>query len=112
MRHGGDHDARAAMLLGAMLAGQAFANSPVAAVHALAPHVTGLCGRSGAEGFIDEMAALSASLGLQQRLRDVGIPRDAGPMLAADAMKQQRLMAKNLIPMTLADATAIYPAAW
>ena len=33
---GGNADARAAMLLGSMLAGQAFANSPVAAVHALA----------------------------------------------------------------------------
>jgi alcohol dehydrogenase class IV len=31
-----DRDARAAMLLGAMQAGQAFANAPVAAVHALA----------------------------------------------------------------------------
>lgn len=33
---GGNIQARTAMLLGAMLAGQAFANSPVAAVHALA----------------------------------------------------------------------------
>jgi alcohol dehydrogenase class IV len=33
---GQDRDARAAMLLGAMQAGQAFANAPVAAVHALA----------------------------------------------------------------------------
>lgn len=33
---GADADARSDMLLGAMLAGQAFANSPVAAVHALA----------------------------------------------------------------------------
>ncbi|MBU4612827.1 iron-containing alcohol dehydrogenase [Achromobacter sp. GG226] len=33
---GADREAREAMLLGAMLAGQAFANSPVAAVHALA----------------------------------------------------------------------------
>jgi alcohol dehydrogenase class IV len=33
---GRDRDARAAMLLGAMQAGQAFANAPVAAVHALA----------------------------------------------------------------------------
>lgn len=32
----GDRDARSAMLLGSMLAGMAFANSPVAAVHALA----------------------------------------------------------------------------
>lgn len=33
---GGNHEAREAMLLGACLAGQAFANAPVAAVHALA----------------------------------------------------------------------------
>jgi len=36
VRNGGDITARAHMLLGSMLAGQAFANSPVAAVHALA----------------------------------------------------------------------------
>ncbi len=36
VRDGNNREARGAMLLGAMLAGQAFANSPVAAVHALA----------------------------------------------------------------------------
>ena len=36
VRDGTNKEARGAMLLGAMLAGQAFANSPVAAVHALA----------------------------------------------------------------------------
>ncbi len=36
VHHGHDRSAREAMLLGAMLAGQAFANAPVAAVHALA----------------------------------------------------------------------------
>ncbi|NNM71750.1 iron-containing alcohol dehydrogenase [Enterovirga aerilata] len=35
-RQGGDLEARSAMLLGSMLAGMAFANAPVAAVHALA----------------------------------------------------------------------------
>lgn len=35
-RNGSDRAAREAMLLGALLAGQAFANAPVAAVHALA----------------------------------------------------------------------------
>lgn len=39
---GDDRDARSAMLLGSMLAGQAFANSPVAAVHALAYPVGGI----------------------------------------------------------------------
>ncbi|MDE5445769.1 iron-containing alcohol dehydrogenase [Bradyrhizobium sp. CSA207] len=38
---GADLEARGAMLLGSMLAGQAFANSPVAAVHALAYPVGG-----------------------------------------------------------------------
>ncbi len=37
----GDIDARADMLLGSLLAGQAFANSPVAAVHALAYPIGG-----------------------------------------------------------------------
>lgn len=36
VREGGDIAARSDMLIGSMLAGQAFANSPVAAVHALA----------------------------------------------------------------------------
>jgi alcohol dehydrogenase class IV len=35
-QNGGDLEARSAMLLGSMLAGMAFANAPVAAVHALA----------------------------------------------------------------------------
>lgn len=39
---GQDRDARQAMLLGAMLAGQAFTNAPVAAVHALAYPMGGL----------------------------------------------------------------------
>ncbi|PCI05281.1 MAG: alcohol dehydrogenase [Hyphomicrobiales bacterium] len=38
---GADIEARSAMLLGSMLAGQAFANSPVAAVHALAYPIGG-----------------------------------------------------------------------
>ena len=38
---GGNLEARSAMLLGSMLAGQAFANSPVAAVHALAYPIGG-----------------------------------------------------------------------
>jgi alcohol dehydrogenase class IV len=39
---GSDLEAREAMLLGSMMAGQAFANSPVAAVHALAYPVGGM----------------------------------------------------------------------
>jgi alcohol dehydrogenase class IV len=39
--------------------------------------------------------------------RDVGIPLDAIPALAADAMKQARLLVNNPRMMPLADATAI-----
>lgn len=41
-RDGANRPAREAMLLGAMLAGQAFANAPVAAVHALAYPIGGI----------------------------------------------------------------------
>lgn len=42
VEHGDDLEARANMLLGASLAGQAFANAPVAAVHALAYPLGGI----------------------------------------------------------------------
>ena len=136
--NGRDLEARAAMLLGSMLAGQAFANSPVAAVHALAypiggtfhvphglsnalvlPHVLRfnapeaahlyaeiaadafphLAAQQGAQArcaaFIDELAALCARVGLQPRLRDVGIGGEHLAKMAADAMKQQRLLVNN-----------------
>jgi alcohol dehydrogenase class IV len=151
---GHDIAARSGMLLGAMLAGQAFANSPVAAVHALAyplgghygvphglsnalvlPHVLrfnapacadayaelaplvfpDLAGGRGEEGalrFADAMGDLGRSLGLAQRLREVGVPKDAIPMLAVDAMKQQRLLVNNPRQVTEEAALAIYWAAW
>ena len=152
---GGNVEARGAMLLGSMLAGQAFANSPVAAVHALAypiggsfhvphglsnalvlPHVLrfnapeaashyaeiaadafphlqreqGIQGRCGA--FIEELAALSAKIGLPQRLRDVGIGEAHLAKMATDAMKQTRLLVNNPRVLGEADALAIYRAAW
>lgn len=152
-RDGANREAREAMLLGSMLAGQAFANSPVAAVHALAypvggifhiphglsnalvlPHVLrfnaetepGLydeiaadafpslaeTGQGRTTAFIEALSGLSARLGLPPRLRDVGIPEDALPRMAADAMKQQRLLINNPRPVSEADALAIYRAAW
>ena len=143
------------MLMGSMLAGMAFANSPVAAVHALAypiggmfhiphglsnalilpevmrfnatecygayaelaPHVfceladeTSSQTRSAA--FIEALAALSADIGLPQRLRDVGIGKDDLPVMAEAAMKQTRLLVNNPREVSEADALAIYTAAW
>lgn len=151
---GNDIEARGAMLLGSMLAGQAFANSPVAAVHALAypiggtfhvphglsnalvlPHVLrfnateaaglyaeiaadafpALDRESGTQGkcaaFIEALADLSSRLGLQTKLREVGIGEDDLPKMAADAMKQTRLLVNNPRDVSEADALAIYKAA-
>lgn len=154
----GNRDARQAMLLGSMLAGMAFGNSPVAAVHALAypiggmfhiphglsnalvlPHVLAfniaeesngswrdyselaplafpaLAGEPSpdkAKAFVAELADLSKRLGLPPRLRDCGIGEDALPVMAADAMKQTRLLVNNPRDVGEADALAIYRAAW
>ncbi|MGH0348898.1 iron-containing alcohol dehydrogenase [Sinorhizobium meliloti] len=152
---GRDRAARGAMLLGSMLAGQAFANSPVAAVHALAypiggkfhvphglsnalvlPHVLrfnapnatsvyaeiagdafqDLSSEQGDQGrcaaFIERLAELSAKLGLQSRLRDVGIEEEHLAGMARDAMKQTRLIVNNPRDVSEADALSIYRAAW
>ncbi|MBB5553628.1 iron-containing alcohol dehydrogenase [Rhizobium lentis] len=152
---GKDRAARGAMLLGSMLAGQAFANSPVAAVHALAypiggtfhiphglsnalvlPHVLRfnapdaasvyaeiaadafpeLALEQGAQGrctaFIEKLAGLSTKLGLQPRLRDVGIGEEHLAGMARDAMKQTRLLVNNPREVNEADALSIYRAAW
>lgn len=157
--NGANTDARAAMLLGSMLAGQAFANSPVAAVHALAypiggifhvphglsnalvlphvlrfnaaetvngserlyaelaPHAFPDLGNEGGSqatcaAFIERLAGLSAKLGLQTRLREVGIGEEHLAQMAADSMKQTRLLVNNPRDVSEADALAIYRAAW
>lgn len=152
---GANRDARGAMLLGSMLAGQAFANSPVAAVHALAypiggifhiphglsnalvlPHVLrfnapqaaglyaeiaadvfpDLAKEQGTQGrcaaFIERLSDLSQRLGLQTRLRDVGIGEADLPRMASEAMKQGRLLVNNPRDVNEADTLAIYRAAW
>lgn len=147
-----DRTAREGMLLGAMLAGQAFANAPVAAVHALAyplggrhhiPHglsnavmlgpvlrfnlaaaaqdyaelgvAIGVTGRDQmdiARGFIAHLDALSRRSGAPLRLRDMNIPRSDLPLMAKDAMDQQRLLRNNPIDLTEADALQLYEEAY
>ncbi|PAU81965.1 alcohol dehydrogenase [Halovibrio salipaludis] len=142
VHNGENRDARAGMLLGAMQAGQAFANAPVAAVHALAyplgghfhiPHglsnslvlpqvlrfnqpVAGALYeelaplvRNGGDGdLVSRMTALIEAVELPRTLREMSISEDFLPTLAADAMKQQRLLVNNPREVTEADALAIY----
>lgn len=152
-QNGGDRTAREALLLGAMLAGQAFANAPVAAVHALAYPLGGRChlphglanalmlgpvlefnleaatplyaqlavpvgaaaagtDETLARGFIDRMKQIMDATGAPRRLRDAGVAETLLPTLAADAMLQTRLLANNPVPLTEADALALYRAAY
>lgn len=150
---GSNREAREAMLLGACLAGQAFANAPVAAVHALAyplgghyhiPHglsnslvlpavlafnmpaaqalyaelaplvVPGVTGSVAARSaaLVQALQQIIADVGLPATLVEAGVPAEDLPMLAADALQQQRLLVNNPREVSEADALAIYRAAY
>lgn len=155
VKQGDNVEARSAMLLGAMHAGQAFANAPVAAVHALAyplggnyhiphglsnslvlPHVLRFNAPQAAvlyaqlaplilpgsqlpddalavsEMLAEHFLALAADLGLPTRLRDMAIAEQDLPMLAEEAMLQQRLLINNPRDVSYEDALAIYQQAF
>ena len=144
-----DLAAREAMLIGSMLAGQAFANAPVGAVHALAyplgghyhiPH--GLSNSlmlpavlsynsSEAEGSYAQLAGelpgtveasgrglrawfedLIARSGLPATLQAAGVSAQDLPLLAKDAMQQQRLLVNNPVAVDEAAALSLYEQAW
>ena len=154
---GSNVEARGNMLIGAMLAGKAFANSPVAAVHALAYPIGGIFHIShglsnslvlpyvlrfnsvdvkaanyyaelapyvfpkidtnkGTQAicaeFIDKLEDLSKRLGLPQKLREVGIPKNACEKMARESMKQTRLLINNPREVSESDALSIYQSAW
>lgn len=147
VHQGGDIEARSAMLLGATQAGQAFANAPVAAVHALAyplgghfhiPHglsnslvlpqvlrfnepvaahlyeelVPFVEAPAVSGGLVERMEYLIRAVELPRRLRELDIAEDFLPTLAADAMKQQRLLVNNPRDLAEDDALAIYREAY
>ncbi|MCB2066099.1 MAG: iron-containing alcohol dehydrogenase [Erythrobacter sp.] len=142
----GNMAARDAMLRGSYLAGLAFANAPVAGVHALAyplgghfhvphglsnalmlPHVLAhnmpaardlyaelaaeIAPEGGAQGLVEHLRQLTLDIGLSPRLSDVGITASDCDLLADEAMKQERLLVNNPLPITRADAKRMYEAA-
>ena len=143
-----DRAAREAMLLGSMFAGQAFANAPVGAVHALAYPVGGhyhiphglsnslmlpavlnfnaeACPELYAElaavlpgaehsalGLIDWFKQLITESGLPATLAQANIPESDLPMLASDAMFQQRLLINNPREVDEPTALQLYREAW
>lgn len=157
VNEGHNLEARSNMLLGALYAGQAFANAPVAAVHALAyplgghfhiphglsnslvlphvmrfnsengtavtqyaelaPYIMGIDATEGSpvqitDALITWLEQRIKDTGLPMTLRECDIPEDAIPMLASEAMLQQRLLINNPREVTEADALAIYTAAY
>ena len=152
-----DAVARNQMLLGSLMAGMSFANSPVAAVHALAYPLGGIYkithGLSNALilpyvirfnmkddetrdsylhlsdiifpqlkhikyledktlAFVNEFINLSKRFNLPTRIRDLGIPKKACKTMSIEAMKQERLLINNPIPIKQEDAQIIYEQAW
>ncbi|MFG1299713.1 iron-containing alcohol dehydrogenase [Xanthobacter sp. V3C-3] len=148
---GRDLEARAAMLQGSLLAGMAFVNASVAAIHALAyplgaryhvPHghsnaivmapimrfnlpaagplyadlarqvLPGLAHAAdaeAAEALVREIEALVPAMGLEIRMRDLGVPQDAIPSMAEEVDTGiRRLIACNPRDMTRADIEGIY----
>ncbi|MFC3711763.1 iron-containing alcohol dehydrogenase [Sphingoaurantiacus capsulatus] len=72
----------------------------------------GSLGRQGqAQGFVEALSALSADCGLPDRLRAVGVAAEHLDLLAAEAMKQQRLIINNPCPIEQHHARALYEAA-
>jgi alcohol dehydrogenase class IV len=61
---------------------------------------------------IEKIKELVSACGIPARLRDVNIPKEAIPQMAADAMKITRLLKNNPRPITEADAIEIFNAAY
>ncbi len=150
--NGKDLTARQNMMLGACMAGQAFANAPVGAVHALAyplgghfhvphglsnslvlPHVIRFNATHAADLYselseivipwqfpyshnpaqrahhlADYFASLAKQFDLPTRLNKVGVTEDDIAILAADAIKQERLLVNNPKDVLFEDALRIY----
>jgi alcohol dehydrogenase class IV len=151
--HGDQVEARSAMLTGSMLAGLAFANATVGAVHALAyplgtqfhvshggsnavmlvpvmrynlPEAAPLYAeiarsvladadaqddQSAAAQLADALEAMIAEVGLEGRLRDLGIEEKNIDDLVDGALRQERLLSYNIKPLTRNDVKAVFEAA-
>ena len=61
---------------------------------------------------VDRLDRLVSDSGIAPRLRDHGIPAEDLPMLAREAMRQERLLVNNPCPIGEEDARRLYEAAW
>jgi alcohol dehydrogenase len=88
-------------------------NTPAAVSHyaelsaILAPTAKG-SDEARAVALVETLSGLTAELGLETRLAQVGIAQQDLTALAQDAMKQTRLLVNNPRDLTYDDALAIY----
>jgi alcohol dehydrogenase class IV len=77
----------------------------------LEPQLAMLGAQAQAQAFVERLAALTRESGLPLRLSDVGVGPEHLDLLAAEAMKQERLLVNNPCPISEADARRLYAAA-
>ena len=64
------------------------------------------------EGFVSWFEELIADAALPTTLAKAGVPEQDLPMLAADAMQQQRLLVNNPVEVDEVAALSLYSSAW
>jgi alcohol dehydrogenase class IV len=77
----------------------------------LDPALAALGTQAQARGLVEKLAELTRATGLPLRLSEVGIGPEHLDLLAAEAMKQERLLVNNPCPIGEADARRLYEAA-
>jgi len=79
---------------------------------ALGEQTEGLSTREAAQVAVDAIRQLSVDVGIPQRMRDVGVPRDAIGGMASAAIQITRLMDNNPRTLSVEEVRSVYEAAW
>jgi alcohol dehydrogenase class IV len=77
----------------------------------LEPGLAAVGTQARAQAFVERLAELIRATGLPRRLSEVGVGHEHLDLLAAEAMKQERLLVNNPCPISEADARRLYEAA-
>ena len=79
---------------------------------ALSEPISGLSPRAAAERAVESIRQLGIDVEVPQRMREVGVPREAIPGMAAAAVQITRLMNNNPRRLSQSDVERIYETAW
>ena len=78
----------------------------------IAPDCAGDGSQARSAVLIERLDQLVSASGIAPRLRDHGITEQDIPVLAREAMRQERLLVNNPCPIAEDDARRLYEAAW